>query len=115
MRKIGRAESFSVWIEAWLPVHNRTKISTPVIEGLEGAMVSNLIMCGKLEWDVHLLQDSCNEDDVLQILKILLSSTRTDDSWLWIDGEKEVYSIKSAYRRLYQEVYEASPFEMDFN
>lgn len=115
VRKIGRGESVSVWKDAWLPVHNHTKISSPVIQGLEDVVVSNLILSDKLEWDVDLLRELFSEIEVCQILKIPLSGSRMDDPWMWIDGEKGVYSVKSAYRRLCQVEYGASPFELDFN
>ena len=55
------------------------------------------------EWDLEILRDLFIEDDVQQILKIPLSSSRTEDSWLWIEGEKGVYSVKSTYCSLFQD------------
>ena len=67
------------------------------------------------EWDLEILRDLFIEDDVQQILKIPLSSRRTKDSWLWIEGEKGVFSVKSAYHSLCQDYSRVPSFGGKFN
>lgn len=115
VRRIGRGETVSIWKDPWLPNVGQSKILTPVWNGLEDAKVCSLMVSDKMEWDLEILKDLFIEADVQQILKIPLSSSRTDDSWLWIEGGKGVYSVKSAYRSLCQDYSNAPSLGVAFN
>lgn len=99
---IGKGESVNVWRDPWLPDSNHMRISTPVYPGLEEAKVCSLMKSDSMKWDIDILRDLFNDNDIQHILKILLSASRVDDSWLWLDGSNGAYSVKSAYRRLCQ-------------
>lgn len=99
---IGKGESVNVWQDPWLPYSNHMRISTPVYPGLEEAKVCSLMMSDNMEWDIDILRDLFNDNGIQHILKILLSASRVEDSWLWLDGSNGAYSVKSAYRRLCQ-------------
>lgn len=78
-------------------------------------MVSSLLRNDKMEWDVDILRDLFNANDIQQILKIPLSCSRTEDAWMWVEGETRDYSVKSAYRSLCQDYYEMPALGFDFN
>lgn len=58
------------------------RISTPVYPGLEEAKVCSLTKSDSMEWDIDILRDLFNNDDIQYILKIPLSVLRLEDSWL---------------------------------
>lgn len=55
--RISNGESISVWDDPWIPSTYGYKICTPVVNGLENVMVSNLVTLDKNAWDVYLLRD----------------------------------------------------------
>lgn len=115
MKRIGRGETVNIWKDPWLPNWNQKKITTPVVQGLEEANVSGLLKHDQLEWDLEILRDLFNEQDVVQIQKIPLNCSRTEDSWMWIDEEKGNYSVKSGYRKLCQTEYGLPNLVFEFN
>lgn len=94
--RIGRGESVNVWKDPWLLDSNYQRIKTPIIPGMEEIKVSSLFMIDRLDWDLDILRDLFIEDDVQQILKIPLSYSREEDTWLWLEEENGMYSMKSA-------------------
>lgn len=101
--KIGTGESVNVWRDPWLLETSHRRISTQVYPGLEETKVCNLMTSDRREWDIDIRRDLFNNEDIQHILKIPLSITRGEDTWLWLDDTKGTYTVKSAYRRVCQE------------
>ncbi|XP_061999558.1 uncharacterized protein LOC133716939 [Rosa rugosa] len=55
-------------------------------------------------WNEELVYQVCHGDDVPSILSIPLSSRRVNDRWIWHFDTKGLFSVKSAYRLLMEEV-----------
>lgn len=89
--KIGKGDSVNVWRDLWLPVSGHRRITTQVYPGLEEAKVCSLMKSDSREWDMDLLRDLFNSDDIQHILKIPLNISRMEDSWLWLDDSNGVY------------------------
>lgn len=49
---------------------------------------------------MEIIRDVFNERDANKILQIPLSFEERDDSWMWLEDEKGVYSVKSGYKSL---------------
>lgn len=98
--KIGNGDSVNVSKDPWIPDLNCSRITTPMIPGMEETKVSSLFKIDKAEWDIDLLRDIFQANDVERILKISVSYSGAEDTWTWLDDEKGAYTVKSGYRRL---------------
>lgn len=96
--KVGTGETINVWTDPWIPDANNTRITTPVIQGLEEITVNNLFSNEGRQWDHDLIRDIFNDYDAKKIISIPLSQSTGEDTWIWLQGEKGCYEVKSGYR-----------------
>lgn len=80
--KIGDGDTIDIWNDPWIPEVGSTKITTASIQGFEGAKVNSLMKLNRKEWDLDLLRDIFNQEDVERILKIPLSFSNQVDKWI---------------------------------
>ena len=68
-----------------------------------------------MKWNLDLLRDIFHGNDVQRISKIYVNYSGAEDTWIWMDEEKGVYTVKSGYRRLSQSYNFPSNSVPDFN
>ncbi|XP_074352648.1 putative mitochondrial protein AtMg00310 [Apium graveolens] len=96
--KVGSGESIKVWTDPWLPDDEGPLLLAPAHSELQNIMVSSLLCPENNRWDMDVLQDIFAERDIQRILRIPRGSGSNDDSWMWIDDEKGLYTVKTGYR-----------------
>uniref|UniRef100_A0A803PCK9 Reverse transcriptase domain-containing protein n=1 Tax=Cannabis sativa TaxID=3483 RepID=A0A803PCK9_CANSA len=98
-RSIGDGSSVSVLHDPWLP-HDSWPYVLTVNQGLEGTLVSNLMLMEEKGWDAEIIEDMFEARDAQLILSIQLSDSTTVDSWHWMMEQSGFYTVKSAYNYL---------------
>ncbi|KAF4361108.1 hypothetical protein G4B88_000409 [Cannabis sativa] len=83
----------------WLP-HSENPFITSDHPSLEGVQVHQLMVNGKREWDIDILDDLLNSRDKDLVQSIVLSDFLDNDSWYWHFEASGHYTVKSAYKAL---------------
>lgn len=73
-------------------------ITTPVVEGFEDMIVSDLFVPGTKQWDKVLLSVVYNPRDVNGILCTPILPAGFQDRLIWSLERKGFYTVKSGYR-----------------
>ena len=95
--RVGNGEDISIWGEAWLPSISIPRVNNPMgIDFLE-IKVSLLINSHTRNWDMDLLQDLFQPEEVKLIKSIPLGNVSTLDKIVWSHSQSGVYSVKSGY------------------
>ncbi|XP_031097148.1 uncharacterized protein LOC116001408 [Ipomoea triloba] len=102
-RRIGDGKTTLIWGHLWLPDDPTPMINTAMPAALSGSLVSGLMVEGSPTWDQAILSDIFLPDDINRISRIPISPSH-EDSWLWYDDPRGLYSVKSGYRHIMGEL-----------
>ena len=91
-------------VQSVLPCTGNGMVCTAIPEGLADATVINLMRNGSREWDLDLLRDWFEDQDVNLICSIPISHRIIQDACYWLFDNKGVFSVKSCYRFLQGEI-----------
>ncbi|XP_048605821.1 uncharacterized mitochondrial protein AtMg00310-like [Brassica napus] len=96
-QKIHSGYEVKVWEDPWIPTtHARPAVPVaPIIH--PNMRVSDLINQGTKEWDVGLLENYVNLDDIPLIRSLAISSTHRRDTFCWNYTRNGQYTVKSGY------------------
>uniref|UniRef100_A0A803QGE0 Reverse transcriptase domain-containing protein n=1 Tax=Cannabis sativa TaxID=3483 RepID=A0A803QGE0_CANSA len=110
--QVGDGLSIRFALDPWLP---REEFPTPTsdLSMFNDHRVHSLFKIGCREWDEEIVQDVFNEDDAAVILGIPLAAGEARDSWYWFKERDGVYSVKSAYQLLMNQVTNAEVSDTD--
>ena len=67
---------------------------------LEGLRVSDLLILGRLEWDVEMIEELFVESDVSEIKCIPLSQSFAADRHVWHFTNSSEYTVKTGYHAI---------------
>jgi hypothetical protein len=100
LKRIGNGSSTSIWHDRWIPNHFE---GSPLIvpDVLQVFMVSDLLTPSG-GWNTELIKHLFADIDALAILRTPIRGAG-EDSWAWEPELYGNYSVKSAYRHLYEE------------
>lgn len=98
IRGIGNGTLTDIWRDRWIPEHFDARPITPG-DGQTLTMVSELITDSGA-WNEELIRDTFLLIDANTILRIPIRQ-QDEDWWAWEPEKHGVYSVKSAYRKLY--------------
>ena len=98
--RVGTGETIKVWDYPWLPSLEHPRILSPIIDGLQDAMVDCLISPTSRSWDRDVLFGYFAPMEADLIVKIPLSPTKVEDKLIWPHVPNGVYTVKSGYRFL---------------
>lgn len=96
MRKglFGDGGRVSIYKNGWIPRPSTLKPYS-LVSLHEDAKVKTLIK--NTEWDMDILENNFNLDDISQIVSNPISPIQRYDSLYWYFGMKGLYSVKSGY------------------
>ncbi|CAI0556201.1 unnamed protein product [Linum tenue] len=100
--RVGDGESIKVWDDWWIP---NTRKLLPVQQDNEirdNLRVSSLIDRDNGWWDIPKLRALFFANDQTEIMKIPLRNPPTNDIVVWSEADNGIYSVKTAYRSLWQ-------------
>lgn len=97
-RRVGEGRSISIWEDKWLPSFP-FHVSTTAREDEEVLMVSDLIDENTRRWNLGVLEQTFDVEDVNNILSIPLAPTSSKDGWVWIYETKGHYTVRSGTHR----------------
>ncbi|KAK6141980.1 hypothetical protein DH2020_020745 [Rehmannia glutinosa] len=98
--RIGSGNSIHVWSMPWLPNESVFLPNTSVPEGLENLLVSDLFIPGCNQWDIELVEDIFDREDVDKILSLPAGNNEEDDMLIWHFDAKGTYMVKSSLEEL---------------
>lgn len=99
-KKIGNGDNTMVWEVPWLPCEENAFLTSNMPEQLKHITVRSLMMQQENKWDDDILNDICNDRDVVLIKRIPLPAFDKQDSRVWLFDDKGVFTVKSCYRKL---------------
>ena len=96
-QKIHSGYDVKVWEDLCIPM-THARPANPVAPVMHPNMrVSDLINQESKDWDVGLLENYVNPDDIPLIRSLAISSTHRRDTFCWIYTRNGQYTIKSGY------------------
>ncbi|XP_019183955.1 PREDICTED: uncharacterized protein LOC109178858 [Ipomoea nil] len=95
-RRIGDGLDTKIWGWSWLSSPSSTVLNTLCIDELKEARVSGL-MDEQGDWDVDVVNDLFQEDDVCKSLSTPINKA-FKDSWTWVGDIRGCYTVKHGYR-----------------
>ena len=98
--RVGNGESIKIWDYPWLSSLEHPRILSPIINGLQEAMVDCLINPTSRSWDRGVLFGYFAPMEANLILKIPVSLTNVEDKLIWPNVPNGVYTVRSGYRFL---------------
>ncbi|XP_075481346.1 putative mitochondrial protein AtMg00310 [Primulina tabacum] len=78
--KIGDGTKINTWNDPWLRETNNFRVQTSMISGMESLRVAELMIPGRKQWDVDLINELLNARDTCEILKIPLQENPVTDT-----------------------------------
>ena len=106
--RIGTGDLVNLWSDPWLPSTIQPPIQSPVAHDFANAKVCSIINPSQKSWDVALLNRLFLPHEALLIQSIPLSLSPIEDKLVWPLNPSEIYSVKSGYKLLSQEVGDAA-------
>ncbi|MCH79557.1 retrotransposon protein [Trifolium medium] len=97
---IGDGSKINVWHFPWLRDEDNPYITSSIMAGYEGMLVSELLQPNEMQWNEALIHQLFNLIDASEILKIPVSCTRNEDVPVWRFSNNGIYSVRSAYYQL---------------
>uniref|UniRef100_A0A2N9I6M1 CCHC-type domain-containing protein n=1 Tax=Fagus sylvatica TaxID=28930 RepID=A0A2N9I6M1_FAGSY len=100
--RVGTGENIRIWKDRWLQgAPSETILSPPRILDVN-ATVGTLILQDSMQWDVELIDQIFLPWEAEIVKQIPLSFRRPADMLTWGETKKGEFTVKSAYRLLYQ-------------
>lgn len=96
--RAGNGSSINILTDPWLPSVSQAYVQSDNM-ALVDQKVSSLMSMDSNSWDLDILYDLFNVDEISTILSIPLDKN-VDDSWYWRHEKLGFYSVKSAYLQL---------------
>ncbi|XP_065634109.1 uncharacterized protein LOC136069474 [Quercus suber] len=93
--RVGCGEAISVWNDAWLPSTTQPRVSSLVVQGLEGIKVLDLIDPPANKWDQNLLHGLFIPHEAELIASIPLCLNKVKDVVVWPFTPSGCYTVKS--------------------
>lgn len=96
--KIGRGEDVRIWGQPWIADDNNFFVRSPALEGLEDAVVADLLIPETRSWNRVLIEGVFSQEDAMRILRTPISPSAIEDKIMWhfsVDGK---YTVKTAYK-----------------
>lgn len=109
--KIGSGQSIRLWNMSWLSRPDNFFIQTPVVDGFNDMVVSDIISPVTGQWDRVLIEGVFSADDAKAILRTPISPVGTADRLIWHHDRSGSYTVKSGYRLASKLVENASLME----
>ena len=106
--RIGNGLSTKIWSDKWLPPPSSGKPLTPPCTLPHDACVSNL-MLDVGTWNKKLIDQIFCPGDAQLITSLVLSARRVDDKLIWSREKSGIYSVRSAYWLLCENIYANEP------
>ena len=100
--RIGNGTQIDVWTNPWLREDKNFWVQTTQGVELDGLRVSDLMIPGRLEWDVELLEELFVARDVAEIQCIPLSQSFATNRHVWHFTNSGEYIVKTGYHVLTQ-------------
>ncbi|XP_019160712.1 PREDICTED: uncharacterized protein LOC109157266 [Ipomoea nil] len=97
-RRIGNGRNTKIWDWPWLADRINTALNTVPLDHLREERVSGLLNEDG-QWDVELIRDLFDADDVRRILATP-TAVHVPDSWRWVGDTRGLYSVKHGYKLL---------------
>jgi ribonuclease HI len=107
--RIGNGLSTRIWHDKWLPPPSSGNPITPPCVLPHDACVSSLIFDTPGIWNTSLIKQIFSPGDAQLITGLVLSSRRGEDKLIWSREKCGIYSVRSAYRLLCEEMYANEP------
>uniref|UniRef100_A0A2N9IZ60 Reverse transcriptase domain-containing protein n=1 Tax=Fagus sylvatica TaxID=28930 RepID=A0A2N9IZ60_FAGSY len=107
--RIGNGLSTRIWHDKWLPPPSSGNPITPPCVLPHDVCVSSLILDTPAIWNTSLIEQIFSPGDVQLITGLVLSSRRGEDKLIWSREKCGIYSVRSAYRLLCEEMYANEP------
>ena len=96
-QKVHSAYEVKVWEDPWIPT-TPARPAVPVAPVMHPNMrVSDFVNQVTKEWDVHLLEQYVNLDDIPLIRSLAIRSTHRRDTFCWNYTRNGQYTVKSGY------------------
>ncbi|XP_056850727.1 uncharacterized protein LOC130500048 [Raphanus sativus] len=96
-QKIHSGYKVKVWEDPWIPL-NPARAAIPIAPVMHPNMrVSDLINQELKEWDVNLLEQYVNFDDIPLIRSLAISTSHRPDTFCWNFTRHGQYTVKSGY------------------
>ena len=100
--RIGNGTQIDVWTDPWLRDDRNFWVQMTHNVELDGLRVSDLMILGRLEWDVEMLEELLEARDDVEIKCIPLSQSFAADRQVWHFTNSGEYTIKSGYHEITQ-------------
>ena len=96
-QKIHSGYEVKVWEDPWIPT-TPARLAIPAAPVMHPNLrVSDLINQVSKDWDVGLLENYVNLDDIPLIRSLAISSTHRRDTFCWNNTRNGQYTVKSGY------------------
>lgn len=106
-KKIGDDKETNVWNAQWLPDVVNEYLTSYMPDYLRDSKVQSLIDMEGSGWDVDVLRDICNARDMDLNMRIPILTNKCKDKWFWLLEENGQFSVRSCYRWLQGEYFDA--------
>jgi hypothetical protein len=94
--RVGSGSKIQIWRDLWLPREPSRRITLKKGRA-RIRWVSQLMVPGRREWDVRLLQSVLYPHDVQEVLKLRLSARAPDDHVTWMYERSSIFTVRSVY------------------
>lgn len=94
--EIGDGTSIRVWEEPWIRCQHPVRLTNPHILGADNLKVADLMLPGQRAWNEPFIRSMFSADVVEKILGTPLFPM-TEDTLLWNQGPKGMYTVRTAY------------------
>ncbi|CAA7018881.1 unnamed protein product [Microthlaspi erraticum] len=111
IKRVGSGNSISVWEDPWIPASRPRPATGHGANFYPHLWVSELMTPGTSTWNLPLLHQLFDSEDVPIILGIPTSSTTRPDSMGWFFTKSGTYTVKSGYILAQQSLDEANPIK----
>lgn len=95
--RVGYGEKVKIWKDRWIPKPTCYLVRLPKRVLNEEAVVTNLIDKDTRWWNIPLIKEVFEEDEVTAICQIPISSYNGRDQQIWRYTENEESTVKNAY------------------